>query len=450
MKHKKLTALVMAAVMFPGMSKPVQAADVVVTIKDAAQRGICYNAIHWKAPASAGKTGIHYSVERKDGKGSYEVIADVTKKFYSDKKAWSSPGDVLTYRIRAYKQNGAKKDWYDYSNEMSVTMGSSKVYYRSAYSAAYNADSRDWVTPASETSLTIHWQKIPNASGYQILNKNGKRLDSVKGSNTLSYVVRDCQKETTYRFMVRAYKRHNGKIYYGRTSDAADGTTAHTIKGTSKTTPVQMARYFTSKNKKYPSSTYKKYGAPTINDFTQIVYDEANRAGVKAEVLFAQICCETGFLRFGGDVKAAQCNFGGLGAVGGGARGLNFVTLSKTYYKALGYSSAKKARADAVRIGIRAQATHIGYYATTDGNLPQTQKVATIGKYPYSSATTTLPDPRAYTSIIGKAPYIEWLGIPDNYYSTGEAGTRSSSGWAGANNYGYTLITGYINPMLAS
>ena len=36
---------------------------------------------------------------------------------------------------------------------------------------------------------------------------------------------------------------------------------------------------------------------------------------------FAQVMLETGGLTFGGDVQASQCNFGGLGAVGGGAAG---------------------------------------------------------------------------------------------------------------------------------
>lgn len=65
---------------------------------------------------------------------------------------------------------------------------------------------------------------------------------------------------------------------------------------------------------------------------------------------------------------------------------------------------------------------------------------------------TYIPDPRAYTSIIGKAPYVEWLGIYDNYHSTGEVAGEPTvkSGWAGTNNYGYTLISNYINPLLRS
>ena len=36
------------------------------------------------------------------------------------------------------------------------------------------------------------------------------------------------------------------------------------------------------------------------------------------------MCLETGYLRYGGDVKPEQFNFAGMGAVGGGEPGLSF------------------------------------------------------------------------------------------------------------------------------
>ena len=60
---------------------------------------------------------------------------------------------------------------------------------------------------------------------------------------------------------------------------------------------------------------------------------------------FAQICHETAYLQFGGQVKAEQCNFGGLGATDDGAAGGIFPD---------------------VRTGIRAQVQHMKAYASTD------------------------------------------------------------------------------------
>ncbi|MCL2186459.1 MAG: glucosaminidase domain-containing protein [Treponema sp.] len=52
--------------------------------------------------------------------------------------------------------------------------------------------------------------------------------------------------------------------------------------------------------------------------------DEAAFEGVNHDIAFVQMCLETGFLRFGGDVKREQNNFCGLGAIGNGEPGLSF------------------------------------------------------------------------------------------------------------------------------
>ena len=63
-------------------------------------------------------------------------------------------------------------------------------------------------------------------------------------------------------------------------------------------------------------------------DFAQMMTenytDEAAFEGVNHDIAFAQMCLETGFLRFGGDVKPEQNNFCGLGAIGNGEPGLSF------------------------------------------------------------------------------------------------------------------------------
>jgi len=47
---------------------------------------------------------------------------------------------------------------------------------------------------------------------------------------------------------------------------------------------------------------------------------------LRADIAWAQMCHETGFLEYTGDVKPVQNNFCGMGATGGGARGNSFVT----------------------------------------------------------------------------------------------------------------------------
>ncbi len=121
------------------------------------------------------------------------------------------------------------------------------------------------------------------------------------------------------------------------------------IMGTSETSVEQMVRRFTAIGKPYPSSVYTQYGAATIDDFCQILLEEANDEGVRAEVVFAQAMHETGWLQFGNDVSAEQCNFAGIGATGG-----------------VPGNSFNDNGADSVRIGLRAQVQHLKAYASTE------------------------------------------------------------------------------------
>ena len=162
--------------------------------------------------------------------------------------------------------------------------------------------------------------------------------------------------------------------------------------GASTVNAAQMAAYYRSSGKTFPADIYASKGAANIDEFCKIVVEEAAAEGVRAEVLFAQICLETGFLQFGGDVQATQCNFGGLGATGGGVAGNIFPD---------------------VRTGIRAQVQHLKAYASTE---PLKQ---------------TCVDERFKYVARGCAPYVEWLGIPDN---------PTGKGWAAAKGYGYNLI----------
>jgi len=79
-------------------------------------------------------------------------------------------------------------------------------------------------------------------------------------------------------------------------------------------------------------------------DLPTIYREESAIEGVNYDIAFCQMCLETGFLQFDGDVRPEQNNFGGIGAIGNGIRGDSFSDR---------------------RIGIRAQVQHLKAYATT-------------------------------------------------------------------------------------
>jgi N-acetylmuramoyl-L-alanine amidase/Mannosyl-glycoprotein endo-beta-N-acetylglucosaminidase len=80
-------------------------------------------------------------------------------------------------------------------------------------------------------------------------------------------------------------------------------------------------------------------------DVPKLYREEAILEGVNHDIAFCQMCLETGFLRFGGDVKPQQNNFAGLGAIGGGSAAASFPSA---------------------RIGVRAHIQHLKAYASLE------------------------------------------------------------------------------------
>ena len=142
-----------------------------------------------------------------------------------------------------------------------------------------------------------------------------------------------------------------GEAAPGSTGGALRSASGTLIMGSPSTNVAQMVRRYNATGNTYPSSVYTSKGAATIQEFCQILYEEAIAEGVKPEVLFCQAMKETGWLQFGGAVQVGQCNFGGIGAVDGNPTGA--------------------ATFGSVREGLRAQVQHLKAYAvpglTTSG-----------------------------------------------------------------------------------
>ena len=90
-----------------------------------------------------------------------------------------------------------------------------------------------------------------------------------------------------------------------------------TIAGEATATEEQMLAYLLRRN-----PTPKLTGTP--EELVHAYYEEAEHEGVRADVALAQAFKETGCFAYGGDVDWKQNNFCGLGATGGGVKGLSF------------------------------------------------------------------------------------------------------------------------------
>ena len=153
-----------------------------------------------------------------------------------------------------------------------------------------------------------------------------------------------------------------------------------TIFGRAEATEKQMVDFILRRNPAPKLSCM-------VEEIVRYYYEEAGGEGVRADIALCQVCKETGFFNYGGDVSPDQNNYCGLGATGNHEPGARFETA---------------------RLGVRAHIQHLMVYTTT--RRPETEIV----------------DPR-YELVIEKRPDIHgvvktWTGlngkwaVPGTYY----------------------------------
>ena len=275
--------------------------------------------------------------------------------------------------LSGWQTVGGKRYYFDPKNSYHglrwVQTLDGKMYYFDADCHMWTG----WLTWAADKSRSYFgsdgvavtdWQTIGGKRYYflpttyravrwlQTIGDNKYYFDGSYAMQT-GWITWNADKSRSY-FNVNKNSTDYGAMLYGeQTIDGVPydfGTSGkyypQSIMGATQTTVTQMARYYIANygTSAYPTNVYSSKGAKTINDFCQILYEEAKAEGVRAEVLYAQVMLETGYLQFGGDVLPKQCNFGGIGATGNGVPGYSFKD---------------------VRTGLRAQTQHLKAYAST-------------------------------------------------------------------------------------
>ncbi len=354
-----------------------------VTELSAAAGAFNRSVISWEEVTGA--TG--YKVSRQDfGSDKWKTITTTaTEDGFIDET--TKCGKLYRYKVRAYRTVDKKKLWGKSAKPTDFFQtASGKVEMKKS--------------TLVKNGVQVNWTKKQKASAYIVYRKADKEKKWTRIGKTKDvYFVDDTAEwEHTYTYTVKAYRVKLGKKYMASEYDktGVTGKAGTKIEGKTSVTVDQMVAYYEKSGKKYPSDVYSGYGADTLEDFCRIVYDVCGEYNIRAELVWAQICKETGYLQFGGDVKANQCNFAGIGATGGGVAGNSFSDVEE---------------------GVTAQVQHLKLYATSDKDWEE---------------DVTIVDPRYNDKIRGKSILIEWLAIPSNPYG---------SGWAAAENYGTQLIT---------
>ena len=241
-------------------------------------------------------------------------------------------------------------------------IGGKRYYFNSAGQMmtgwVRNSDST-WTYCTSGGIVLVGWQRIGGCWYYLYPDTAKAACGSQVIAGKAYYFNDSCQMMTGWVVFADGSKSYYGPSGARVTGQAAidgilydfgeDGVIRNQIMGKPQTTVDAMAQDYESQvkllKKSYPAAVYASKGAPTVRDFCQLIYDEAVHEGVRPAVLYAQVMHETGWLQFGGDVSPEQCNFGGLGATGGGNPGNQFPD---------------------VRTGLRAQVQHLKAYGSTE------------------------------------------------------------------------------------
>ena len=278
-----------------------------------------------------------------------------------------------------------------------VNLGDKTAYYNSAGQMQYGEQcingSWYYLNPITG-ARTTGFCNLPGKTVYY--NTDGKMLYKEQKIGSYYYyfdaVTGAMIKNTTV----------NGRYYNSegkRVEKQQDAS--HLIVNNATTNVTQMVQFYKNTGNVYPADKLKKGGADSIEKFANIYYEEATAEGVDPAVAWCQSMKETGWLRFGGQVKIEQFNFAGLGATDNGASGADFSKYGE----------------NRVRMGVRAQIQHLKAYAVS-GLTEKDLKYACV-------------DPRFSLVNKGSAKYVEWLGTHEN---------PIGAGWATGVDYGPDII----------
>ncbi|WP_333636226.1 GH25 family lysozyme [Ruminococcus sp.] len=151
------------------------------------------NTITWKSVNGVSGYSVYQWIGTSD---SYKKLGDTAYPYYTN--SGKSSGTMYTYRVKAY---------YVSDNVMQ--------YSKPAQVVTCTLPANVTVTTAkrSESNISLAWNKVSKATGYEIYVKSGSSWKKLTTTSGKSYTAKNLSGTKTFR--IRAYRKYNGVNYYG-------------------------------------------------------------------------------------------------------------------------------------------------------------------------------------------------------------------------------------------
>lgn len=170
----------------------------------------------WSANNAKGYRVYVYDESAK----KYKKVITLTKGQTEYRVNGLKNGKTYKFKVRAYNKANGKTYWGKPSEANTI---STIPYVPEQIKEVY-------ARPASTTAGVLNWPKVEKAKGYRIYiydntAKKYKKLKTVTGENNNTYELKGLKAGKSYKYKVRAYRKVNGKTYWGKPSAAVTLTT---------------------------------------------------------------------------------------------------------------------------------------------------------------------------------------------------------------------------------
>ncbi len=147
-----------------------------------------------------------------NSKRRYDLYATTSKTSIKVKKLKSA--EKYKFRVRAYKKNKGKKYYGEYSYSVIAATAPEQVKNLRAKDQTHN-------------SIFIKWDKVKRATGYKVYvyNNYTNKYDFKKTTSKRKITLTGMNPAKSYKIKIRAYKKLNGRKYYGDYSKKIEAKT---------------------------------------------------------------------------------------------------------------------------------------------------------------------------------------------------------------------------------